>query len=150
MSSEYGGQSLEPPHLTRQAQDYLTISWLFFRCGLSLPHIIAGANLNVPVVGPALQKCGAAFIRRSFGDDALYPTVVNEYMHQLLAQGKNIECFCEGTRSRTGKLLPPKLGILKYIVEGLQRGVTEDCWICPISLQYDKVGWSARSQAWHG
>lgn len=64
--------------------DYLTISWLFFRLGLSLPHIVAGENLNMPVVGSALQKCGAFFIRRSFGDDALYPTVVREYVEQLL------------------------------------------------------------------
>ncbi|CDR42043.1 RHTO0S06e09098g1_1 [Rhodotorula toruloides] len=119
--------------------DYLTISWLFFRLGLSLPHIIAGENLNMPVVGPTLAKCGAVFIRRSFGDDPLYSTVVKEYIEQLLENGKNIECFIEGTRSRTGKLLPPKLGILKYVLEALENGRTEDVWVCPISLQYDKV-----------
>lgn len=118
--------------------DYLTMSWLFYRLGLSLPHIVAGANLNMPVVGSWLQKvssfrspllniklivfvfrekCGAFFIRRSFGDDELYPVVVKEYIEELLAEGMNIECFIEGTRSRTGKLLMPKLGILKYIVE---------------------------------
>ncbi|GAA5851497.1 hypothetical protein JCM8547_001112 [Rhodosporidiobolus lusitaniae] len=119
--------------------DYLTISWLFFRLGLSLPHIVAGENLNLPVVGPALQKCGAFFIRRSFGDDPLYSTVVKEYVEGLLEAGMNIECFIEGSRSRTGKLLPPKLGILKYVLEALESGRTEDVWICPISLQYDKV-----------
>lgn len=51
----------------------------------------------------------------------------------------SVECFIEGTRSRTGKLLPPKLGILKYVLDALDRGRTEDVWICPISLQYDKV-----------
>ncbi|KAM0789523.1 hypothetical protein ACM66B_000338 [Microbotryomycetes sp. NB124-2] len=119
--------------------DYLTISWLFFRCGLSLPHIVAGSNLNMPVVGPMLQKCGAFFIRRSFGDDPLYPIVVKEYVEQLLENGMNLECFIEGGRSRTGKLLPPKLGILKYVVDALNNGRTDDVWICPISLQYDKV-----------
>ncbi|GAA6004275.1 lysophospholipid acyltransferase family protein [Rhodotorula paludigena] len=119
--------------------DYLTISWLFFRLGLALPHIVAGENLNLPVVGPMLAKCGAFFIRRSFGDDPLYSTVVKEYIEQLLEHGKNIECFIEGSRSRTGKLLPPKLGILKYVLEALENGRTDDVWICPISLQYDKV-----------
>ncbi|GAA6059510.1 hypothetical protein JCM10212_002253 [Sporobolomyces blumeae] len=119
--------------------DYLTISWLFFRLGLSLPHIVAGENLNMPVLGPALAKCGAFFIRRSFGNDPIYNTVVKDYIEQLLARGSNIECFIEGSRSRTGKLLPPKLGILKYVLEALENGKTEDVWICPISLQYDKV-----------
>ncbi|SCV69844.1 BQ2448_1238 [Microbotryum intermedium] len=124
--------------------DYLTISWLFYRCGLSLPHIVAGENLNMPVVGPMLQKCGAFYIRRSFGDDALYPVVIKEYIEHLMENGMNMEwmrrhSFIEGSRSRTGKLLPPKLGILKYVVEGLLAGRTSDVLICPISLQYDKV-----------
>ncbi|KAK4054200.1 hypothetical protein OIV83_001226 [Microbotryomycetes sp. JL201] len=97
------------------------------------------SNLNMPVVGPMLQKCGAFFIRRSFGDDPIYPVVVKEYVEQLLENGMNLECFIEGGRSRTGKLLPPKLGILKYVVDALNNGRTDDVWICPISLQYDKV-----------
>ncbi|GAA5830872.1 hypothetical protein JCM3766R1_003456 [Sporobolomyces carnicolor] len=119
--------------------DYLTISWLFFRLGLSLPHIVAGENLNMPVLGPMLAKCGAFFIRRSFGNDPIYNTVVKDYIEQLLIGGKNIECFIEGSRSRTGKLLPAKLGVLKYVLEALESGKIEDCWLCPISLQYDKV-----------
>ncbi|KAL8292445.1 hypothetical protein RQP46_001057 [Phenoliferia psychrophenolica] len=119
--------------------DYLTVSWLFYRLGISLPHIVAGDNLNMPVVGTWLQKCGAFYIRRSFGDDALYPVVVKEYIEQLIENGKNIECFIEGSRSRTGKLLPPKLGILKYVLEAYQSGRTSDVIICPISIQYDKV-----------
>ncbi|GAA5938602.1 hypothetical protein JCM1841_003045 [Sporobolomyces salmonicolor] len=119
--------------------DYLTISWLFFRLGLSLPHIVAGENLNMPIVGPTLAKCGAFFIRRTFGPDPLYNVVVKDYIEQLLANGKNIECFIEGSRSRTGKLLPPKLGILKYVCDAVENGITDDVWLCPISLQYDRV-----------
>lgn len=119
--------------------DYLTVSWLMFRLGIALPHIIAGENLDMPVVGNVLRKGGAFFIRRSFSGDQLYPAVIKEYVEHLMASGKNLECFIEGTRSRTGKLLPPKLGILKYVVEGLLAGRTEDVWICPVSLQYDSV-----------
>jgi len=64
----------------------------------------------MPVVGPALQKSGAVYIRRSFGDDALYQTMMREYVPQILEDGHNLEIFIEGTRSRTGKRLPPKLG----------------------------------------
>ncbi|GAA94612.1 hypothetical protein E5Q_01264 [Mixia osmundae IAM 14324] len=119
--------------------DYLTVSFLCYRLGISIPHIVAGENLDMPVVGPMLQKCGAFYIRRSFGDDALYPVVIREYIEQLLSTGHNLECFIEGTRSRTGKLLPPKLGILKYVLEAVQTGRTADVMICPISVQYDKV-----------
>lgn len=119
--------------------DYLTVSWLMFRLGIALPHIIAGENLDLPVLGNVLRKGGAFFIRRTFSGDQLYPAVIREYIENLLASGKNLECFIEGTRSRTGKLLPPKLGILKYVVEGLLSGRTDDVWICPVSLQYDSV-----------
>jgi 1-acyl-sn-glycerol-3-phosphate acyltransferase len=90
--------------------DYLVVSYIFFRMGLALPHIAAGDNLDMPVVGKALKGAGAFFIRRSWADDQLYTTIVQEYVQELLEGGYNIECFIEGTRSRTGKLLPPKLG----------------------------------------
>ncbi|KAK0545665.1 hypothetical protein OC846_004701 [Tilletia horrida] len=119
--------------------DYLTVSWLMYRLGIALPHIIAGENLDIPVVGDILRGGGAFFIRRTFAGDQLYPVVIREYIEQLLSAGKNLECFIEGTRSRTGKLLPPKIGILKYILEGYLAGRTTDVWICPVSLQYDGV-----------
>lgn len=119
--------------------DYLVVSWLMYRIGISLPHIIAGENLDLPVVGSILRSGGAFFIRRSFQDDALYPVVIKEYISTLLEQGKNLECFIEGTRSRTGKLLPPKYGILKYIVGALRERRTTDVLVCPVSLQYDSV-----------
>lgn len=90
--------------------DYLVISYIFFRMGLALPHIAAGDNLDMPVVGKALKGAGAFFIRRSWADDQLYTSIVQEYVQELLEGGYNLECFIEGTRSRTGKLLPPKLG----------------------------------------
>ncbi|PWN47949.1 acyltransferase-domain-containing protein [Violaceomyces palustris] len=119
--------------------DYLTVSWLMFRLGIALPHIVAGENLDIPIVGDILRGGGGFFIRRSFAGDQLYPIVIKEYIETLLEGGKNIEVFVEGTRSRTGKLLPPKLGILKYVLEGMLNGRTKDVWICPISLQYDSV-----------
>ncbi|KAF9974420.1 hypothetical protein BGZ73_002188 [Actinomortierella ambigua] len=119
--------------------DYLVVSYIFFRMGLALPHIAAGDNLDMPVVGKMLRSAGAFFIRRSWGDDHLYTSIVNEYVQELLEGGYNIECFIEGTRSRTGKLLSPKLGVLKIIMEAMHSGRAEDCYIVPISIGYDKV-----------
>ena len=112
--------------------DYLVLSWILFRIGLAVPHIAAGDNLDMPVVGTILRKGGAFFIRRSFQGDTLYPVVMKEYIMNLLAQGYNMEMFIEGTRSRTGKLLPPKYGILKYMMTALRENRTSDILLCPV------------------
>lgn len=119
--------------------DYLVLSWILYRVGLALPHIIAGNNLDLPIIGNVLRKGGALFIRRSFQGDSLYPVVLKEYIMNILAQGRNMELFIEGTRSRTGKLLPPKYGILKYMMTAVREGRTSDVLLCPVSLQYDSV-----------
>ncbi|CAN6631932.1 hypothetical protein TRVA0_013S01662 [Trichomonascus vanleenenianus] len=119
--------------------DYIAIQFICFRMGLSLPVVVAGDNLNFAVIGPMLQQVGAMYIRRSFGEDKLYQAIVQAYIETVLSNGINFECFVEGTRSRTGKLLPPKFGILKYILDAILSGRVEDTWIVPVSTQYDKV-----------
>jgi glycerol-3-phosphate O-acyltransferase len=79
------------------------------------------------------------WIRRSFGDDRLYITVVQAYIDTLLQQGLNFECFVEGGRSRTGKLLMPKFGILSFLLDSVLSGRVDDAIVCPVSTQYDKV-----------
>jgi glycerol-3-phosphate O-acyltransferase len=86
-----------------------------------------------------INYSGAMWIRRSFGDDILYATLVQSYIDTLLQGGFNFECFVEGGRSRTGKLLPPKFGILSFILDSILSGRVEDTIICPVSTQYDKV-----------
>lgn len=119
--------------------DYVSLSIICYRLGLSLPTVVSGDNLNFPVVGAFLQHAGAMWIRRSFGDDQLYSTLVQAYIDTLLQNGLNMECFVEGSRSRTGKLLPPKFGILSYMLESVASGRVKDAIICPVSTQYDKV-----------
>lgn len=85
------------------------------------------------------QCKGAMYIRRSFGDDQLYTTLVQSYIDVMLQGGYNLECFIEGGRSRTGKLLPPKFGILSFVLDSLLSGRVDDAIICPVSTQYDKV-----------
>ncbi|KAK2594591.1 hypothetical protein QQS21_007676 [Conoideocrella luteorostrata] len=126
-----------PSH--RSHVDYVSLQLICYRLGLTLPVVVAGDNLNFPLVGSFLQHAGAMWIRRSFGDDALYSTLVQSYIDTLLQEGYNFECFIEGGRSRTGKLLPPKFGILSFILDSILSGRVDDAIVCPVSTQYDKV-----------
>ncbi|KIW99902.1 uncharacterized protein Z518_10830 [Rhinocladiella mackenziei CBS 650.93] len=119
--------------------DYVTLHLICYRLGLTLPVVVAGDNLNFPLVGNFLQNTGAMWIRRSFDNDQLYTTLVQAYLDTLLQQGYNLECFIEGTRSRTGKLLGPRFGFLRFLLDSVLSGRTDDAYICPVSLQYDKV-----------
>ncbi|KAK7543193.1 glycerol-3-phosphate acyltransferase-like protein [Phyllosticta citricarpa] len=123
----------------RSHVDYVSLQLICYRLGLALPTVVAGDNLNFPLVGSFLQHAGAMWIRRSFGDDQLYTTLVQSYMDTLLTYGYNFECFIEGGRSRTGKLLPPKFGILRFLLDSVLSGRVDDAIICPVSTQYDKV-----------
>jgi glycerol-3-phosphate O-acyltransferase len=119
--------------------DYVTLQLICYRLGITLPVVVAGDNLNFRVVGSFLQSCGAMWIQRNFDRSTLYGTTVQAYLDTLMQKGYNLECFIEGTRSRTGKLLGPKTGILAYYLDSVLSRRTEDAYICPVSLQYDKV-----------
>ncbi|KAF8471716.1 putative acyltransferase [Kalaharituber pfeilii] len=119
--------------------DYVSLQLICYQLGIVLPTVVAGDNLNFPVVGQFLQHAGAFYIRRSFSRDSLYGSVVQAYIDALLSEGFNFECFIEGGRSRTGKLLPPKFGILNFILDSLLSERVSDSYIIPVSTQYDKV-----------
>ncbi|PGH05547.1 hypothetical protein GX51_02886 [Blastomyces parvus] len=123
----------------RSHVDYVSLQLICYRLGIGLPVVVAGDNLNIPFLGSFLQHAGAMWIRRTFGDDPLYHTLVQAYVDTLLKEGFNFECFVEGGRSRTGKLLPPKFGILSFLLDSVASGRVEDAIICPVSTQYDKV-----------
>lgn len=119
--------------------DYVCLQLICFRLGIALPTVVAGDNLGFIGVKQFLQRAGAMWIRRSFAGDALYSAVVQSYIDTLLQNGYHLEAFVEGGRSRTGKLLPPKFGILSYVVDAVISGRVEDCVMVPMSTQYDKV-----------
>ncbi|KAF8535263.1 acyltransferase-domain-containing protein [Trichophaea hybrida] len=123
----------------RSHVDYVSLQVICYRLGIALPVVVAGENLNFPLVGQFLQHAGAMFIRRSFGGDELYQATVQGYVDTILKGGYNFSCFIEGGRSRTGKLLQPKFGILGYLLDSLLSGAVEDATIIPVSTQYDKV-----------
>jgi glycerol-3-phosphate O-acyltransferase len=101
--------------------DYLLLSYLLFTNGLTPPHIAAGINLNMPVVGSLLRRGGAFFMRRTFKGNPLYTAVFNEYLHTLFSKGFPVEYFVEGGRSRTGRMLQPKTGMLAITLRSFLR-----------------------------
>jgi glycerol-3-phosphate O-acyltransferase len=123
----------------RSHMDYLLLSYLLYTRGIVPPHIVAGINLNLPVIGTVLRKGGAFFIRRSIRGSALYSTVLSEYVAKLVAGGYSIEYFVEGGRSRTGRLLPPKGGMVSMTVRAFLRQPTRPVLFQPVYIGYEKL-----------
>ncbi len=119
--------------------DYLMLSYLVVAQGLAPPHIAAGANLNFPVVGPLLRRGGAFFLRRSFKGVPLYAAVFREYLHAMLARGFPIAYFIEGGRSRSGRTLVPKGGLLGMTIESFMREHPRPLLLVPVNFSYEKL-----------
>ena len=119
--------------------DYLIISYVFYRYGLIPPHIAAGANLAFFPLGPIFRRAGAFFLRRTFSGQPIYAAAFRHYFRKLLADGHWLEFFPEGGRSRTGKLLPPKFGLIKLVLEAVADGRTEDVWFIPTNFGYERL-----------
>ncbi len=129
---------LVPNH--RSHMDYLILSYVFFNNDLMPPHIAAGINLSFWPMGPIFRGSGAFFLRRSFRGNRLYATVFEAYVRKLIREGYNLEFFIEGTRSRTGKMLPPKLGMLSMVADAvLERPDIKHAWIVPVSVDYERI-----------
>ncbi len=126
-----------PSH--RSHIDYLLLSFVLYKNGLMPPHIAAGINLNMPVIGPLLRRGGAFFMRRSFRDNPLYSAVFNEYMHVMFTRGYSVEYFVEGGRSRTGRTLQPRPGMLSMTVRSFLRNSKKPIVFVPVYFGYEKV-----------
>ena len=123
----------------RSHVDYLVLSYVIHQRGLSPPHVAAGINLNIPLVGSLLRRGGAFFLRRSFRGEPLFGAVFREYLHAIIRRGSPIEYFVEGGRSRTGRMLPPKAGILAMTVESYLRDPTRPVVFVPVWIGYEQL-----------
>lgn len=119
--------------------DYLLLSFVVYRNNLVPPHIAAGINLNMPVVGSILRRAGAFFMRRTFKGNPLYSAVFNEYVHTMVTRGFSIEYFVEGGRSRSGRMLQPKTGMLAMTVRSFLRDANKPVAFVPVYIGYEKV-----------
>jgi glycerol-3-phosphate O-acyltransferase len=123
----------------RSHMDYLLLSYIIYRKGFAVPHIAAGANLNMPLIGRFLRKGGAFFLRRSFKGDALYPAVFAKYLGFMMARGHPLEYFIEGGRSRTGRLLSPRTGMLSMTVRSYLHEPKRPVVFMPVYFGYERI-----------
>jgi glycerol-3-phosphate O-acyltransferase len=123
----------------RSHMDYLLLTYVIYNEGLVTPHIAAGINLNFWPVGKIFRRCGAFFLRRSFAGNKLYTATFREYLELLFNKGYSVKYYPEGGRSRTGRLLPPKTGMLAMTLQAALKGINRPVSIVPVYLGYEHV-----------
>jgi glycerol-3-phosphate O-acyltransferase len=123
----------------RSHMDYLLLSYVVYRKGFAVPHVAAGVNLNMPVIGRILRKGGAFFLRRSFKGDALYAAVFARYLGVMMARGHPLEYFIEGGRSRTGRLQTPRTGMLSMTVRSFLHDPKRPVIFMPVYFGYERI-----------
>ncbi len=119
--------------------DHLVFQHVLYENELPLNHTAGGINMNFFLVGPLLRRSGIFFIRREFKNNEPYKFVLRQYLDYLLEKRFALEWYIEGGRSRSGKLREPRLGLLKYVTDSYQRGITDDVILVPVSINYDQI-----------
>ena len=119
--------------------DHLVLQYALHDNGHPPNHTAGGINMNFFPVGQLVRRSGVFFIRRSFKDNEVYKFVLHHYIDYLIERRFSLEWYIEGGRSRSGKLLPPRFGLLAYVVDAYRRGKAEDVMLIPVSIAYDQV-----------
>ncbi|MGH7822789.1 MAG: 1-acyl-sn-glycerol-3-phosphate acyltransferase, partial [Candidatus Binatia bacterium] len=119
--------------------DHLVLQYVLHENGHPPNHTAGGINMNFFPVGPLVRRSGAFFIRRTFKDNPVYKFVLRQYIDYLIEKRFSLEWYIEGGRSRSGKLLPPRFGLLAYVVDAHRRGKAEDVYLIPVSIAYDQI-----------
>jgi glycerol-3-phosphate O-acyltransferase len=119
--------------------DHLVLQYALHENGHPPNHTAGGINMNFFPIGPLVRRSGVFFIRRTFKDNAVYKLVLQQYIDYLIEKRFPLEWYIEGGRSRSGKLLPPRFGLLAYVVDAYRRGKSEDVHLIPVSIAYDQI-----------
>jgi glycerol-3-phosphate O-acyltransferase len=119
--------------------DHLVLQYALHENGHPPNHTAGGINMNFFPVGPLIRRSGLFFIRRTFKDDPVYKLVLRQYIDYLIEKRFSLEWYVEGSRSRSGKLLPPRLGLLAYVIDSFRRGHAEDVYLIPTAIAYDQI-----------
>ena len=112
---------------------------LFHELDLPPMHVFGGINMNFLGLGTLARRAGTVFLRRTFTDDEIYKLVFKNYIDYLVEKRFPLLWALEGTRSRTGKLMPPRYGLMNYVVDAYARAATTDVVLMPVSIAYDQV-----------
>ena len=119
--------------------DTMALSLVLFDANLPLPLTFGGINLNKPGLGAFARRAGIIFLRRSFQDNTIYKATFRRYIDYLIEKRFSLLWALEGTRSRTGKLLPPRFGLFNYVLESILRTRLYDVTFIPVSVAYDQI-----------
>ena len=119
--------------------DYLVLNYILLEHHMHVPRVAAGKNLAFWPMGHMFRKSGAFFIRRTFQGARLYAKIFSRYIKALLAENHPLEFFIEGGRSRSGKLILPKVGFLSILMDAFREGYCEDLFFVPVSINYDRI-----------
>ena len=120
--------------------DYVLLSWVFFKHGLIVPHVVAGMNLAIWPLSVILRGAGGFFVKRSFAGERIFPAVFSRYLRELIRHGYPVEFFIEGGRTRSGKLMRPRTGVLGMVMDAAEmRPNGHEVTILPIALAYEQV-----------
>ena len=126
-----------PSH--RSNMDRLSLQFLLWENDHPPNHTAGGINMNFFPAGPIIRRAGVFFIRRSFRDNPVYKYVLRSYIGYLVEKRFPLEWYIEGGRSRTGKMLAPRYGLLGYVADALQAGKAEDVYLIPVAIGYDQI-----------
>ena len=119
--------------------DGMVVPKVLYENNFPMPHMFGGANMSFAGLGFLLRRSGAIFIRRSFQDNALYKLTLRHYIGLLMEKRFPMNWAFEGTRSRMGKLMPPRYGLLKYVLEACHSTGATNIHIIPVSISYDLI-----------
>lgn len=119
--------------------DHLVLQYALHENGHPPNHTAGGINMNFFPVGPLVRRSGVFFIRRTFKDNPVYKFVLRQYVDYLIEKRFPLEWYVEGGRSRSGKLLPPRFGMLAWVVDAFRRGKSDDVLLVPVSIAYDQI-----------
>ena len=119
--------------------DGMVVPKVLYDNDFPMPHMFGGSNMNFPGLGFLLHRAGAIFIKRSFQDNELYKITLRHYIGYLMEKRFPMNWAFEGTRSRMGKLMPPRYGLLKYVLEACHATDATNIHIIPISISYDLI-----------
>jgi len=119
--------------------DHLVLQYALHENGHAPNHTAGGINMNFLPVGPIVRRSGVFFIRRTFKDDPVYKFTLSHYIDYLIEKRFSLEWYIEGGRSRSGKLLPPRFGLLGSVVDSYRRGKADDVTLIPVSIAYDQI-----------